>query len=450
MDTDLTEVIFDDLGWDSFFPCHPEKGVDLSRIYDSRDPRRWQEEDGEQTSSEDEDVDLATRALPLKWYMISEAGGARSVSTTEESQWHGHDEGSSDDFDWDNYVPARLGRYKPTYAFVLTHGQNSLYHDKDVSSYGKRAGHLHFPAYSSSAPHYNTVAIEPRDTKSSNCYVYENFDAEEGRDVLRTVNPQYLMFPPPEDLYQSFNKPISAGANTNPYRHRYQGSIKHSVVTKSRCNDVTSQKKAVRHSGSKTVNNSSFGNKDFKVRPETSGFRLKSRHEASHTNWTKTSRINGSGLEDSSCVSARLGQETNNKENRGNRPPENSESDRNQTTKIHQNATVPEGKRRRVRRFFLGYMKTSDSLNDIKEAIYSHAREQGVELTYVRMMKNERQGVVFARVNVAIEQANIVLKENFWPSDMVFRPWLSKAKYKEQGGTRMPHIEEEHSLEVSC
>ncbi|CAH1252874.1 Hypp1027 [Branchiostoma lanceolatum] len=138
MDIDLSEVTFDDLGWDSFFPCHPEKGVDLSRIYESRqDPRRWQEEEGEQSSSEDEDVDPATQALPLKSYMISEVGGAQGSSTaatTEEPQWHCHDEGSLDDFDWDNYVPARLGRYKPTYAFVLTHGHNpSLYYDEDSS-----------------------------------------------------------------------------------------------------------------------------------------------------------------------------------------------------------------------------------------------------------------------------------------------------------------------------
>ncbi|XP_066271313.1 uncharacterized protein [Branchiostoma lanceolatum] len=449
MDSDLSEVTFDDLGWDSFFPCHPEKGVDLSRIYEGRqDPRRWQEEEGEQSSSEDEDVDPATQALPLKSYMISEVGGAQGSSTaatTEEPRWHWHDEAGMDDFDWDNYVPARLGRYKPTYAFVLTHGHNpSLYYDEDTSS-----NNNHFPTYSSLAPQYNTVAIEPRDTKSSNCYIYENFEAEKGRNVLRTVNPQYLMFPPPEELYQSFNKASKSNTRpNNPYKHRYQAGLKHSFVTKSRFNDIIGQKKAtVRHNGSKTVNNNNnFGPSD-KVRPESS-FKSKNRTDTS-ANWTKNSRINSSCPDDSTS-NTRMGKETNNKENRGNRPPENPEPDRNRTTKGHQNALPQEGKRRRVRRFFLGYMKTTDSLNDIKEAIYSHAREQGVELTYVRMMKNERQGVVFARVNVAIEQANVVQKENFWPSDMVFRPWLSKAKYKEQGNARMPHIEEEYSLEVSC
>ncbi|XP_019619682.1 PREDICTED: uncharacterized protein LOC109466412 [Branchiostoma belcheri] len=477
-DSDCSEVTFDDLGWDCFFPCLPEKGVDLSGIYviNPAGPRRWQEEEeGEQSSSEDEDVDPVTRALPLKSYLISEVGGA--TATPGEPQWYCQDEGNLDDFDWDNYVPARLGRYKPTYAFVLTHGHGhnpSLYYDKDTPlydnrrDYGSKDGPFcgSFPTYSACAPHYNTVAIEPRDARSGNCYVYENFEAENGRqNVLRTVNPQYLMFPPPEELYQSFNKATGGANNTRPqnhYKHKYQtGNSKHSFASqKTRFGDNIGNKKTERHSSSSssrtTVNQSSkFAVSSGKVNPESS-FRLKSRPDTS-TSWTKSlSRTNSPGLDGSTSSNVtKLGQETNNKENRGNRPPENPvESDRNRnvTTKSHQNAP-PEGKRRRVRRFFLGYMKTSDSLNDIKEAIYSHAREKGVELTYVRMMKNERQGVVFARVNVAIEQANIVLQENFWPSDMIFRPWLSKAKYKEQGGTtttRMPHIEEEHALEVSC
>ncbi|KAI8499167.1 hypothetical protein Bbelb_229310 [Branchiostoma belcheri] len=475
-DSDCSEVTFDDLGWDCFFPCLPEKGVDLSGIYviNPAGPRRWQDEEGEQSSSEDEDVDPATRALPLKSYLISEVGGA--TATPGEPQWYCQDEGNLDDFDWDNYVPARLGRYKPTYAFVLTHGHGhnpSLYYDKDAQhydnnpNYGKDTFCGSFLTYSACAPHYNTVAIEPRDVRSGNCYVYENFEAENGRqNVLRTVNPQYLMFPPPEELYQSFNK-ATGGANTraqNHYKNRYHaGNSKHSFASqKIRFGDNISKKKTERHSSSsssKTVNqNSKFAVSSGKVNPESSSFRLKSSTDYTSASLTKSktlSRTTNSPGVDGSTTSTnvtKLGQETNNKENRGNRPPENpveSDRTRNVTTKIHQNAP-PEGKRRRVRRFFLGYMKTSDSLNDIKEAIYSHAREKGVELTYVRMMKNERQGVVFARVNVAIEQANIVLTENFWPSDMIFRPWLSKAKYKEQGGTRMPHIEEEHALEVSC
>ncbi|XP_019620661.1 PREDICTED: LOW QUALITY PROTEIN: myosin-4-like [Branchiostoma belcheri] len=83
----------------------------------------------------------------------------------------------------------------------------------------------------------------------------------------------------------------------------------------------------------------------------------------------------------------------------------------------------------RRKRFFLGYLKKTDPMR-LQNMIYKFAQNKGVQLSFVRIMASKQKDTAFARINVPVEQAHLVTRDNFWPQGVRCRAWVSETSYK--------------------
>ncbi|KAI8517974.1 hypothetical protein Bbelb_039910 [Branchiostoma belcheri] len=81
------------------------------------------------------------------------------------------------------------------------------------------------------------------------------------------------------------------------------------------------------------------------------------------------------------------------------------------------------------KRFFLGYLKKTDPLK-LQSMVHKFARNKGVQLTFVRIMASKQKDTAFARINVPVEQAHLVVEDNFWPNGVKCRAWVSENTYR--------------------
>ncbi|XP_078581109.1 uncharacterized protein LOC144864685 [Branchiostoma floridae x Branchiostoma japonicum] len=92
------------------------------------------------------------------------------------------------------------------------------------------------------------------------------------------------------------------------------------------------------------------------------------------------------------------------------------------------------------RRFFLGYMKKTEP-RKLQDMIYKYAQRREVHLSFVRVMTSRQKDMAFARINVLEHQADMVVKDKFWPEGIRCRLWLSERRYKNKGGDQEPSRE---------
>ncbi|XP_066301888.1 filamin A-interacting protein 1-like [Branchiostoma lanceolatum] len=88
--------------------------------------------------------------------------------------------------------------------------------------------------------------------------------------------------------------------------------------------------------------------------------------------------------------------------------------------------------RLRRKRFFLGYMKKTET-ESLQSMILRYAQSKGVQLSFVRVMNSRQKDIAFARINVLLHQAHMVVKEDFWPKGVKCREWMSERRYKSKG-----------------
>ncbi|XP_066299001.1 ELKS/Rab6-interacting/CAST family member 1-like [Branchiostoma lanceolatum] len=91
-----------------------------------------------------------------------------------------------------------------------------------------------------------------------------------------------------------------------------------------------------------------------------------------------------------------------------------------------------ERNRLRRKRFFLGYMKKTET-ESLQSMILKYAQSKGVQLSFVRVMNSRQKDIAFARINVLLHQAHMVVKEDFWPKGVKCREWMSERRYKSKG-----------------
>ena len=78
-----------------------------------------------------------------------------------------------------------------------------------------------------------------------------------------------------------------------------------------------------------------------------------------------------------------------------------------------------------IKRVYLGGVK--EGVNEGK--IRQFMENKGVIPTFIRILKSRRKGTIAVRVNVKYENFDQVCKNDFWPTNIYARPWISGRKW---------------------
>ena len=84
--------------------------------------------------------------------------------------------------------------------------------------------------------------------------------------------------------------------------------------------------------------------------------------------------------------------------------------------------------RKNTKRIYLGGVKEGVDVEGIKQYI----NIKGVNPSVVRLLTSKRKGTVAVKINVLSKDFGIVLKKEFWPTNVYVRPWYSVNKWSEK------------------
>ena len=84
--------------------------------------------------------------------------------------------------------------------------------------------------------------------------------------------------------------------------------------------------------------------------------------------------------------------------------------------------------RKSTRRIYLGGVKEGADVEKLKEYI----NRRGMNLSVIGLLPSKRKGIVAVKINMLAIDFKIVLKNEFWPTNVYVRPWLSVNKWSEK------------------
>lgn len=74
-------------------------------------------------------------------------------------------------------------------------------------------------------------------------------------------------------------------------------------------------------------------------------------------------------------------------------------------------------------------VKADGGIQSIISAIKQYAKDRDVFITHITVLKlwKQKNPAYTLRVNVRAEDCEKALEQEFWPSDIIIRPWQSQA-----------------------
>ncbi len=96
-----------------------------------------------------------------------------------------------------------------------------------------------------------------------------------------------------------------------------------------------------------------------------------------------------------------------------------------------------------IKRVYLGGVKEGVNEGKIREFMDN----KGVVPTFIRTFKSRRKGTIAVRVNVKFEDYDRVCKNEFWPTNVYARPWISASKWGNRDTKRPDRQSSQHQDE---